>query len=1110
MGQEATVTGWKSLDIPKLSDWRYIQPTMGSRPRCQTLDALVHVTRVHPHERKRLVVPDVNYGRELLVTLARETGGWIGWEATNLRGIAGALAFVALAERELRVATDVDVAAFVNRALHQTIERGQVSARCADLARSLGFRRAVRDALLELRVAGVSSDALRNGAPSGAPARDLVPILDAYERLLVDARLADPAAVFRAALDTFDHEAAFVLDGVTLLAPSLSRRGLPGMLVARLLAYGARVLDADAGTEVPVPPQLLARTGETTQRPTASRSLLARVATPALATQGDRPFDPTCVQVDLFAAATPSDEIREIHRRVLAEGWRWDDVEIVATDPDTYGIALDALCQQLGVGATMLHGVPLTRTRLGRALERWLGWLDDGLPADTLRQALEAGELTVPDTTGASATSAAVTPPTVAPASVAPATLARELRALRIGWGRARYETTLARLDDGRRLAELRRYEDESHDAFAARRASRERTIAALAALLRTILAATPDVPERGSERHVPCSCTSLARATLAYLQLVPVHGQSELHTMERLRKRLTELTAVDDPETSFAGARATLRDALADLRAWPLVTSDRKPWRSAGGMPHLTDVASAGATGRRRIFVVGLDAERTGGGGRQDPLLPDGVRHAIAPEHLATTATHRDERAYTLAAALATLRGRVTLSYATRGTLDGRDAGPAPLLLQTWRLLRGDPSLSYDALREALMPPVSSIPAPAHPASSTTGPGLLDARDVWLDALADGPLLLDGTAAVREAFPMLAAGLAAHALTHGDHPTAHHGLVPTAGPTLDPSARPDREISPSSLETLAACPLAWFYRYGLSLASPSDPEYDAERWLDPLQRGELLHAVYETFTREYQHRQDTIADASARARILEIADERLRTWRERIPPPSETVLAMETEEIRSAALAFLRMECDHRSRGDDGRWLRFETGFGFGTPPGVYAVDDGRTLSVRGRVDRLDELPDGTLRVVDYKTGTATPYAKHPRNGPFDGGRQLQPALYAAAIETVSGRPVSRFEYRFPTERGSNETVVYTTAELAAARTTIGSLLDHVRAGEFVPTTDADDCKFCEYGAICRAGRDDFGNPYSPRAAWAKTHAAELSIYAPMLARRTRDEGSA
>jgi hypothetical protein len=141
---------------------------------------------------------------------------------------------------------------------------------------------------------------------------------------------------------------------------------------------------------------------------------------------------------------------------------------------------------------------------------------------------------------------------------------------------------------------------------------------------------------------------------------------------------------------------------------------------------------------------------------------------------------------------------------------------------------------------------------------------------------------------------------------------------------------------------------------------------------------------------------------------------------------------------------------------------------------------------------------------VIDYKTGTATRQMKSPRTGPFNGGRQLQPAIYHAAVEAILGRPVSSFEYRFPTARGGNETVGYTGEELAAVPALVSSLLAHVHAGEFIATTDAADCSYCNYGGICRAERGRFNATTSPRAAWAKEHGPSLPQYVAMLARRS------
>ena len=87
--------------------------------------------------------------------------------------------------------------------------------------------------------------------------------------------------------------------------------------------------------------------------------------------------------------------------------------------------------------------------------------------------------------------------------------------------------------------------------------------------------------------------------------------------------------------------------------------------------------------------------------------------------------------------------------------------------------------------------------------------------------------------------------------------------------------------------------------------------------------------------------------------------------------------------------------------------------------------------------------------------------------------------------------------------QAGRNETVAYPAEELAPVRTIVRGLLDHVRAGEFIPTQDRNDCTYCDYGTVCRASSGASGNVDSPRAGWAEERAESLPVYTPMLTRR-------
>ncbi|MBC7844794.1 MAG: PD-(D/E)XK nuclease family protein [Gemmatimonadaceae bacterium] len=1045
------------------------------------LASLAQVTRDHPHARKRLLGVDVNHGRELLLALARDGGGWVGWEATTLRSLADDLAFVPLHARGLHIATDVELTALISTALERAIAGGAVREEFSVMTRHRGFRTALQDSLLELRIAGITPHDLAAAALPGSPAAQLVPVLEAYERVLVDAGVVDPAGVFQVALECFDDEVPFVLDGVTALVPTLSTRGVTGAFVRRLISHGAVLLEVDRawmhGDGTPEPDSAMSLLSQ--QDDVFPRSVLGWSLATQIPERSDPAFDASLAAVDLFGASTPSEELREVCRRVLAEGLPWDAVEIVTTDPDVYGIALDALCQQLGIGATMLKGIPLIRTRIGRALVRWFSWLANGLPADVLRQALEAGEISVAGT------------------DVPAHDIARELRAAKVGWGRARYAALITHLAAQHAAPPADHDDDVSKDERVARSTERKERDRALESVVRWILSVTPEVPERGAHDTVLTTTATLASHTLSYIRELTLHTVAERQTMERLTRRLGRLAELEEAPVAFESALAGLQDALSDLRAWPPTGEARKPYRADGGLLHLTDMEHAGSSGRVRTFVVGMDAERTSGSPKQDPLLPDVLRRAIGRTRLPDVNERRHLALERIGVALASLRGRVTMSWSTRGGNDGRDGAPSPLVLQVFRVLSDDPRRDYAQLRLATMPPVCAVPRAA---TATSRP--LDRRDIWLEAIASAPVFLEAQAIVQRAFPLLAHGLAARAVADAPTLSAHRGLMAFAGPLLDPTRSTAPAMSPSGLETLGKCPLQWFYKYGLGIRTPEDPEFDGESWLDAMQRGSLLHEVFESFVRQFLGNQEALLDFEASsAAMQQITTAVIAKWRELEPPPSESVFDAEIVELHAASRAFLRMERDALSRGDELRWSDVEYGFGEDTPAS-YRLTDDRTIRLRGRVDRIDVGTDGALRIVDYKTGAPSHYRPNPKVGPFNGGRLIQPAAYAEAVGTALQRAVTRFEYRFPTERGGNAIVGFDASDILNARGVVTALVDHVSSGRFLPTTDAHDCQYCDYAAICRVRIGEHAAD-SPRAAWAKANAASLEEYSSMLRRR-------
>ncbi len=1024
------------------------------------LRSLDRATRERPHARKLLLCSRPAEGRELLRSLALSGVPWLGWEPLSLRQLALTVAGGALAVAELRVADAFDVMAVVDAAIDEAVAEG--GARPFRGGVPGPYRDPIRRSVETLRAAGLGASALRR-AESGDGRLDLLArVLERYEAGLSASALVDgPGLLARAEEALGAGGVPEALAGARLhLLPGLDAGGVAGRLVARLMELGARVLETDATPGAPTPAHTVWAAPAEPEGGLSWLSTRLDGALPPSLEAGGLPGG-----LHLFAAATPADEVREVLRRVVAAGVPWDRVEIIATDADVYGNALDGLARRLGIPVSYAEGLDIRRTRAGRVAEAYFRWLADGFPADVIRRLLETGDVAPPGPSSASASA-----------------LARRLRRLRIGWGYDRYLPAIDRALEAAAGASPR--EGDGDPEAAADALARERTeLKALRSLLAPVLEATPRLADRHAIDTARTSPARLAGGLLELLALVPPGDEVERAAKLVLGERLERARATLDRETGWRTATAMLRARLRTRISPAGDDGQLSPWTSAGGRLHLSDIASGGLAARPHTFVVGLAAGAVGPGA-SDPMLPDRERAALG---LPTTADRLAASRHALASVLARLRGSVTLSYAAWDMAEGRVVAPAPELLQALRLLDADPSRTYEDLRKRLGRLACAVPA--------EGAGALDAADVWLDALSapDG-LLRDGAAAVRTLYPGLAAGLGAGEARRASSLTAWDGRV-APDPALDPR-RSGVVHSASRLEALGACPLRYFYRYVLDARPVRDPGYDPESWLDALERGSLLHAVYEHAVVRAGVGAD-YGGASFEALAMDALEDAVHRTLRRLPSPSEAVLRSELLALQDDVRSFVVMLRDRRPRV-----VRTELAFG----PETDAESEGEVelsvpggrLRLRGRVDRLDALDGGGLRVVDYKTGRPSRYREAL---PFDGGRRLQHLLYSLAVEQLRpGERVGVMEYHFPTARGENHVTRYHREQLEPGGEVLRMLLQLAADGLFIPTDDDGDCRYCDFGAVCRVTTNDWGSADSPRARWAKESGMLLPEYAPLV----------
>jgi ATP-dependent helicase/DNAse subunit B len=525
-----------------------------------------------------------------------------------------------------------------------------------------------------------------------------------------------------------------------------------------------------------------------------------------------------------------------------------------------------------------------------------------------------------------------------------------------------------------------------------------------------------------------------------------PSEEEDERTPDQTARNRLIErLRRIQDMEPRRAASAPQL---AGRLKTWLGLAPFVQAQRPRPGRAHVVPLESAGYADRDRLYVVGLDAASTQSAVPDDPLLSDEEREALSDDAraLPLRRSQADADAWRTRQALARHEGPLTLSASTYSLAENENLFESPLFLR----LKETSQQARDIESDPADPQVEHFSLA--PAADT----LLSSLDQWTGRGEPPPAALDSA---LTAHPWIQAGLRADDARDADAYTPHDGLLDgSPHPDLDPFSGP-RPVSAGRLETYAQAPYAYFLRYILGVEPLDEPALDDVAWLDARGRGAVLHDTFRRFM-DGLGRQPTLDDAEA---LREVFQTVLDEQRDQNPPPSEVVYASTRRQLWNDARLFLRAEA---ARSDDHRPHDFEVGFGY--PPHRQSsddYDDAPTLtlgdlqfSLRGRIDRVDRLGDGTFGLWDYKTGSARSYDEEDL---VAGDFHLQWALYAYAYESLTDATVDTAGYFFTSTDEMGKRI---SASPAAHRSTVARVLQHISegiaAGAF-PVTDADALRY-------------------------------------------------
>ncbi len=535
------------------------------------------------------------------------------------------------------------------------------------------------------------------------------------------------------------------------------------------------------------------------------------------------------------------------------------------------------------------------------------------------------------------------------------------------------------------------------------------------------------------------------------------VRGQrwpdTERLAFERIDLLLDRLAILDDLTTPLAPP--DLESFAATIRAE--LDAEHLPGRPAGAGLVVAPLGSAVGLAFERVAVVGLVEGSFPRSTRDDSLLPDQIK-ALARGLLLPRSELAQFDLRAVAAVVASA-GSTALLTTSRGDLRSRRAGAWPRVLDFLVVERSSVASHHQG-----------IVGHGRPASRV---------DLGLRSLA---LHVDGgdpvhTHALATADGALAAGLTRQQQRSASVFNRFSGQVAVG--MVDPV---ERVLSPTALESYAACPRRYLFDRVLRLSQGDRPERVAE--ITPRERGSLMHAILERFIG------DAVAgtppgpgepwDAAAVTHLLALLDGAVLEAAELGVTGGRVQTEILRRDLRNELLKFLAT--DNQLRSDRGaRPHAVELAFGFEPePPAVVELADGRRLRMRGMVDRVDLTDDDGLLVIDYKGGSDRPFAKMDED-PLAGGRRLQLPLYARIVAQRLGRSGPRTALYWLTKSNKLKPIELDDALDTALEAHVGAALDGIADGLFPgvpggtlgwPRLTFENCQYCDFDRVCPTDR--------------------------------------
>lgn len=196
--------------------------------------------------------------------------------------------------------------------------------------------------------------------------------------------------------------------------------------------------------------------------------------------------------------------------------------------------------------------------------------------------------------------------------------------------------------------------------------------------------------------------------------------------------------------------------------------------------------------------------------------------------------------------------------------------------------------------------------------------------------------------------------------------------------------------LSPSKADSFAGCKFMYFCKYGLKAGKLEKAEFN------PITRGNIVHFCLEHFVNNHLNNIGHLNDNDIKNEVLNLSQKYLNENGVDKTEFDEKFSYLFEVVVNTTVFLAQSLNREFAVSSYSPKFCELKVGDGEAVKGIDVLTDNGKRVTLRGTVDRVDTTADGNVRVIDYKTGSKGDGLKISE---LIDGQNMQMLLYLYAL---------------------------------------------------------------------------------------------------------------